>query len=78
MYAEDVSLYRDEQGTIPAGVKLIAQGCNRTTRLANAAEDLKELGDGERPPVVKSKAKHNNGMQRTRIQRALHPQDSDA
>jgi hypothetical protein len=65
VYAEDVTLYRDEEGTIPAGVKLMAQGCKRTALLANAAEDLKELGEGKKPPAMKSKTKHNIGMQRS-------------
>ena len=49
VYAWNTQLYADEEANVPIAVKLMAHGCHRTTPLENAAEDLKELGEGKAP-----------------------------
>jgi hypothetical protein len=49
VYAWNTQLYADEEANVPIAVRLMAHGCHRTKHLENAAEDLKELGEGKAP-----------------------------
>ena len=49
VYASIVPLYRSENATTPYTYKLMARGCDRTSLLVNANEDLKALGEGKAP-----------------------------
>jgi hypothetical protein len=45
--------------------KLVSGLCARTDKLVNAVKDLNELGEGRKPSVLKSAAKHNKALQLT-------------
>jgi hypothetical protein len=59
VYAWNTQLYSDAKANAPIAVKLMAHGCHRTTPLENAAEDLKELGEGKAPVRKRKNIKRN-------------------
>ena len=57
IYAYLDPLYRSENAQKPYTYKLMTRACDRTTLLANAQEDLKELGLGELPKIKNGRRK---------------------